>query len=137
MSTLVTTISNVVRRRFHDKVEEPKKLDVQYENAPFMKPDDKPWARFHVVFGGSTQVSAAQVGSRRFRQTAVVMIQLFVPIDVGTKALDELADFVVTQMRAVTVSGVTLRSPTVSRVGATERWFQTNVNIPVYADESA
>lgn len=125
-------MSNTIRSRFHTLIAVAETVDVHYDNEIKNKPADKIWIRLNILPGQTTQV---QIGAT-YRTVGIVIAQIFLPLGRGTKNLHSMADKVKTAFRAVTVSGVVFRAPSETNVGRTENWWQLNVTIPFYADDT-
>jgi len=87
----------------------------------------RPWVRFSIRPGAAQQQSLGAPGSRRFRQTGVVICQIFVPTGQGDGSAHEIADDIAASLRGVTDSGVRLRATTPPQfVGPDGAWWQAN-----------
>jgi len=126
-----TEIKRAIRRRFRDQVQNVRQVPTQFGDHPFDRPDAV-WARVTIIFGESTQVSRGQ--TKRFRDTGLVMIELFDPINDGDAELSELADLVCEAFRAVQSEGVTYATPRYEEMGRRDSEWQINVVCPFYAD---
>jgi len=126
-------MANIIRSRFKNQVVGATGLLVAYDNAPFDEPDNAVWVRFTVLTGDSDQASFG--AQKRFRTIGIAVAQIFQPIMQGDKASLALADRIVTAFRSVTDSGVVFKTPSLRRVGRTEKFNQINVSCPFYADD--
>ena len=107
---------------------------VAYPNAEFTIPNSGPWIRVSIVPGETRAIEMG--GTKTFRQVGVVVLQLFDNVGKGDGALLELADTLTPVLRSVIDSGVTLRTPSLSRIGPTDGgWYQMNLTCPYHADE--
>lgn len=127
-------MANTIRSRFKTLVGDVEKIPVHYDNEQKDKPENKLWARLNILPGQSIQVEIGK--SERFRTPGVMIVQLFLPIGKGMRDLHKMADKIKTAFRAVTVTGVVFRTPSEENVGRTGSWWQMNVSIPFYADDT-
>jgi len=71
----------------------------------------------------------------RFRNPGLIMLQMFVPLQSGTKALYDLADTVTTAFRSTVRDGIIYHRVDVEEAAReSEGWWQLNVNIPYSFD---
>ncbi|MCP4660986.1 MAG: hypothetical protein GY856_36760 [bacterium] len=127
-------MANTIRSRFATQVETAESVAVLYDNEPQDPPDDEQWIRFSILDGRTNQ---AEMGGNQttYRTSGVAIAQIFAPMQAGDGAARELADVIVAAFRAVTVSGVVFRAPSVGPVGAEGKWWQLNVSCDFYYDE--
>jgi len=127
-------LANAIRSRFKALVQDTQTVAVLYDNEPEDPPDDAQWIRLTILDGPTRQ---AEMGGAQttYRTTGLAVAQVFAPMDAGDGAARQLADVIVAAFRAVTVSGITFRAPSVGPVGADGKWWQLNVNCDFYYDE--
>ena len=131
-------LQNAANSRFKTMVEDPESVPTQYDNFPFERPADKLWVRWSILPGTSDQVSTGGgAGSDRFRTPGVCRATIFAPVESGTKKSHDLAKLIVAAFRAVTASGVTYRTPSVTNIGRNGKWWVTDVEVPFYTDTIA
>jgi len=130
----VETIANTIRSRWKSQVADILTLPTVYDNAPpSSQPEDAKWARVWIVWGDSLLV---EIGAQKnFRTVGQLVANLFLPVEKGDKDLLAVADTIRSAFRAVTVSGVVFRSPSITTVGRTGNWWQVDVSCPFYTDE--
>lgn len=128
-------IFNTIRKRFQEQVVDliSPALPTAFDNAPFTRPDNSQWARLSIQAGERIQQDFGS-STKRFRNTGMMTVQIFVPLEKGDKAALEAADFVDGVFRSVTDAGVVFRSPFITPVGRIEKEWQVNVTCPFYAD---
>lgn len=127
------TVFNTIRSRFKTLIEDGESIPVHYDNAPFDKPDDSIWIRFTIVPGVTEQVEIPST----FRTFGLATAQVFTKIETGDKLALETADTVKSSFRAISVSGVTFRTPSLEVIGRSENWWQVNIECPFYSDETS
>ena len=99
--------ANTIRGRFKTLIADGESVDVQYDNAEY-DPGDEVWVRCTIRPGSSEQVSTGGT-TRRFRNSGLLIAEVFTPIGVGESY--ELIDTILDSFRAVTVSGVKFKTP--------------------------
>lgn len=101
-------------------------------------PSEGAWARAIMQHGGGGQATlSGETGSRRFRYTGIVTIQLFTPTGGGLVLSDTLAQVVRNALAGVTTDPgqVHLRNVRSVEVGQEGVWFHTNVLADFEYDE--
>ena len=56
------------------------------------KPSDSSWVRFYIKNNNSFQNTFASTGNRNFRRQGLIIAQIFVPANSGTKTGEEIGD---------------------------------------------
>jgi len=131
------TIENAIRTRFGTQVEDAESVMVQYDNVgDFSPPGSSVYVRLSIQHETSRQVETGGVNNRRFRLPGLITASVFGLPNVGTKSVIELADSIAAAFRGVSDSGITYRSPTVTKVGrqSVEDRYQIDVDVPFYSD---
>lgn len=65
-------------------------VPVKMENLPFKQPVNLPWVDFKIIDGDTTR---ANIGSaRQFKTCGIVVIQVMVPMDSGSKLIHSIRD---------------------------------------------
>ena len=106
---------------------------VFFDNTKSTPPDNAPWVRMVNLTGQSQKIDLLN----RYRTVGIIDFQVMVPLLSGVRAGKQLADQIASLWRSVTVSGIVFKTPSVARVGDTGNgWFQMNVSVPYYWDES-
>ena len=104
---------------------------IAWDNIDFNPSDDTEWVRIAIVPGEEQFVSMGKM-----RKVGVIIIQIFVPEFKGSKRSNELIDLTTKTWRNKEFSGIRCREITVNRLGQSNGWFQTNVSIPFWKEES-
>lgn len=88
-----------------------------------------PWARVTIKHGVSAQASlAGAVGTRRFRRTGTLAVQVFTPPGEGLSGATDLPKIVQDAYEGVsTTGGVWFRDVSINEIGPDGDFFQTNV----------
>lgn len=88
-----------------------------------------PWARVAIRHATSAQASlSGTVGSRRFRRTGVLTVQVFEPAGQGLSGTTDLPKIVQDAFEGVsTPGGVWFRDVAINEIGPDKSYFQTNV----------
>jgi hypothetical protein len=118
-------------------------VPIAYDNAAFdpaldaLDPDGDPapWVRFTVLPGDGFQASLGT--PKVWRSTGVAVIQIFAPLGEGDGLANELADDVTAVFRGISLGGVILRAPSLTRIGPDGAWYQVNVATPYQSDLAA
>ena len=107
---------------------------VKFDNVPFNYPKEK-YVAFHVLFGDGGQASLGDTPF--YRHTGVIMLQIFVPKERGTKDVGTLADRFRQVFNAKQFEGITTRAVNgPRRVGETAGWLQYNCDVAFQWDQS-
>jgi hypothetical protein len=116
--------------------------DIKYDNAPFTVPAVS-WVSIECWDGVSSKASIGS-GAQLRRSTGTVFVNIYTPINKGSRAARDLADSVQDIFRDKQVSGITFEEPDVRRIGeqyfsingvqSTTQWYQMIVAIPYFHD---
>lgn len=109
---------------------------IRFENVPFQE-TMQPYVALFIRDGQGMQISLGTPALRRW--PAVIVVQIFVPQDIGTKLAKTYADSIAAIFdRAQFSSGnsgtIRCRIPSIEPVGITHGWHQTNVTVPMIRD---
>lgn len=116
---------------------------VKYDGAPLQSYPTTAWVSIEVWDGLANKASLGS-GAQLRRSTGTVFINIYTPLNKGSKAARDYADTVCTIFRDKQISGITFEEPDVRRVGeqyftingvqSTTMWFQLVVSIPFFCD---
>lgn len=105
-------------------------LPVLYWDTEGSIPTSGAWARATIrhATGGQATLSSS-VGTRRFRHTGTVTVQIFTPHNEGGTLSDDLTDIVENAFEGTTTSPgrVIFFNVRTNEIGQHGQWFQTNV----------
>jgi len=115
---------------------------VKYDNVPFTVPSSA-WVGLEVWDGASAKASLGVTALRRTSGT--VFVNIYTPLNAGSKPARDYADSVTAIFRDQRVSGITFEEPDVKRLGemvvsstgtvnSTTQWYQMVVAIPFFYD---
>jgi len=107
--------------------------EIAFKNVEFESDDYDEWIRLTIIDGDSKQMSLEETPLHR--RVGLIIIQVFVRPDTGTKRIEELAGRAADIFRAVQFDGITCRSPMYREIGDAKNWFQANVETEFYVDE--
>jgi hypothetical protein len=127
-------LHNAIRSRFETEVADALSLKTIYDNDPTQPPTDNSlWCRFTVLDGASRRIVN---GIGEYRLVGVAVAQLFGPIGLGDKTLQQKVDAVVAAFRGRSAEGVRYGDAYEQRVGQTREgdYYQINVVCPFSAD---
>ena len=110
-------------------------VPVAYANRQFTPPDNAEWVRLNIVEGESVLAGLGGTGANLYRNSGLVVAQIFVPVAVGDGLAYEIADDIAAIFRGKLVAGVHFRAPATAPAGPNGAWYQRNVNIPFRADQ--
>lgn len=114
-------------------------VPVAWANAEFDPPSEDEWVRVTIFDAEAFQVSIGGVAGagNTYRHPGIVVVNIFVPINVGDGLALAMADAVATIFRAWQDATTKTRflTPSVSRIGTDGNWFQINVTCPFERDE--
>lgn len=104
--------------------------EVAYENVSFNPPNDA-WIRLIVQTGqGQTMGLYGDGTSVGVRDTGLISIQVFIPEGQGTKSSLDLVDTLIAIYEHTRFDGILAYTATVSHIGISDGWHQTNITIP-------
>jgi len=127
-------LHDAINTRFKVEVADAESVYTVYDNFPDAKTDDTEFVRFTVLPGESIQVTTGSPGNNRFRTAGIAVASVYNKVETGDNSNLVLIDKINEAFRAVTAGGVTYRTPRVITVGRLGNWYQTNIEIPFYAD---
>lgn len=132
------TVCNTLRSRFKTLVADVESLTTFYDNEQVDPANlTSTFAIMSVVFGESTQVSAGEDQTAQFRGVGMATVELNGPLGAGDGALLALADKVEIALRRVSISHLTIRTPSTERVGPQGGRYVLVVTAPFYFDHFA
>lgn len=104
------------------------------ENHEFSPPEDgTPWVRLFIVEGAS-DIAGLGGSTRLFRNTGIIVCQIFIQEGKGTKDALDIADVLDTLWSGASFNGITCRASSVTRVGTSDGWYQVNITTPYFWD---
>lgn len=109
---------------------------IKFENVP-MKETADPYVAVFILEGDGEQISLGTPALRRW--TGVIVLQVFVPADTGTKDAKTYADslaalFDRAQFSTGNSGTIRCRIPSIETVGDKHGWHQINVTVPFIRD---
>jgi len=114
-----------IETRFADNWSE---TPVSYVNVPFTPPAGN-WVRLAILTGDG-QAWGITGTAGHVRDRGIIAIQVFVATDTGTKPAMDLVDAAKAIFEYQRFDGILTRAASVSSIGPTDGWLQTNVTIP-------
>lgn len=115
---------------------------IRFDNVPFTVPATA-WVSIE-TWDGKSQKASVGNGAQLRRSTGTVFVNIYTPLNKGSKAARDLADLVLPIFRDKQVSGITFEEPDVRRMGeqyfsingvqSTTQWYQLIVSIPYFQD---
>lgn len=132
---------NAIRTRFNTQwtAGSYSAVPVAWANAEFDPPSEDEWVRVTIVDAAAFKVSfGGFIGAGdNYRHPGVVVVNIFVPLNVGDGLALAMADEIASIFRAWQDATTRTRffTPYVTRVGVDGNWFQVNVTCPFDRDE--
>ena len=77
----------------------------------------------------------AALGSTMFRQSGVIIVEIYTAAGRGTRRMDELKDLALQAFHTAPPGNVRYRRPTPLYVGPSGKWFQQNVTVEFEYDQ--
>ena len=127
------TLKNAIRSRFEDQVGEPQGATVLYDNEFEQTPSTGVWMVVTIQTGETQQADLGPVP--RYRTAGQIVVEIYQEAAEGDYTTTALADEVARAFRSLTADGVTYRSPSLTQLGRSGKWWQQNVSCPFYYDE--
>jgi hypothetical protein len=123
-----------IEKRFHDTWTT---TPIVWGNVPFAE-QTGPYVALFILDGEGHQVSLGTPALRRW--AGVIIVQIFVEQDTGTKLARQYADtigaiFDRAQFSYGSSGTIRCRIPSITPVGIENGWFQINVEIPFIRDK--
>ena len=106
---------------------------VKYSNVPY-KPIGVAFAELKVIVADSVRASIGDTNLHR--NTGIISVNIFEPVNTGTSTGKEKADLAAIVFRSASFSGITCRSPKVVEVGEIDEWYVINMSVPYFRDET-
>ncbi len=102
----------------------------QLENESFDPPADGSWLRVSIQPATRVQETMNSPGLRKFLSVGTIFVQVFTPLDAGTKPNRLLCEAVKECLEALSLSGGELRTyaSATRAIGPDDKWFASNVS---------
>jgi hypothetical protein len=126
-----TDQNKAIRSRFHTNwgTDPP----VKYDNADFTPPDNAAFVAFEIVNAGEFVASLG--GPIKYRNFGIISINIYAPLNSGTKVLSGYCDTAAAIFRGQQFSSITCLGASVNRIGEVDGRFVYNVSIDFFRDE--
>lgn len=105
---------------------------IAFDNVNFTPPEDAAWIRLVIQDGDAFRVCVGNPGHHR--QTGVIMLRIYVPLNGGTNTARQYADTLAALFRDVQFNGITCREASPINLGEVEGWYAYSINIPYFYD---
>lgn len=69
-----------------------------------------------------------------YRTTGVLVIQIFCPLNMGTKRILTIVDLLVTLLQSNVIGSAKFKTPYISFQGSSDVFYQVNLSCPYYTD---
>jgi hypothetical protein len=100
---------------------------IAWDNIEFQPPTNSTWARCSVQQNIGDQIGLGGVGERYFRRQGLVFVQVFVPIETGTKLLNKWVTTALSAFEGVEFQDVRFRQSRVQDGTPEESWHSALV----------
>ena len=102
-----------------------------FQNEKFKPPVDTAWIRFSVFERTSFQQTMGITGNRKFERAGSILVNIFTPLDEGTKESDDIADELRVLFEGVTFTGVRCYNVVARELGPSDdgAWYQQNLEV--------
>lgn len=132
----VHSTNSAIRAKFETLANEAG-WSVIWDAAPDQSIPAGTHVEFAILSAARTQITVGSTGTRRFRYSGQVSMNVLAEGATGEVDAEQIADAIATAFQASTVDGITYRTPDIQRIGRVGRHFALNVSCPFYADEVA
>lgn len=128
----MTTLNDARKKIYDTFIAEYVASAFTFENEEFNPPAGVAWLRLVVRNLVSLQESLGPVGRRKFDRQALVMVQVFTPLDQGTEQADNLstAARVIFEGRTLTPEALRFNAGSIQEIGEDGAYYQTNLEVP-------
>lgn len=112
---------------------------IKFENVPFVETVD-PYLALFILDGEGNQITVGDPVVKRW--TGLILIQVFVPQDTGTKLARTYADSLGALFERQTFSAgasgtIRSRIASIQSIGVKDGWYQINVTVPFIRDKQS
>lgn len=107
---------------------------VKYANHSYVAQEGTTHVCIYILPAICMQVSLGD--TQTYRTTGIITVNVYVPLNVGTKIPIELADTAAAIFRGKQFSDIQCRTPQLQIVGEIESWYVVSLDIPFYHDDS-
>ncbi|MBU0651175.1 DUF4128 domain-containing protein [bacterium] len=111
-------------------------VPVKYENVDFVYPENSEFVALYIKSGSADQITLGD--EPIVRNAGLVDIQLFAPINTGTKTIKEIIDFLVLMFERKQLSEgdvyIVFNQAQINEIGEQENYYQINVSFPFRKD---
>ena len=127
-----TAQNAAIRSRFHTSwgTDPP----VKYENADFTPPANATFVELDIVDGPQAPVSLGN--TTLYRNFGIISINIYVPLNIGTAAINGYADTIAAIFRGAQFSSISCRNVGFNTIGEIDGRFVKNVSIEFFRDEA-
>jgi len=106
---------------------------VKYDNADFTPPANSAFVALEIHNADENPVSIGN--GVLYRSSGIISINIYVPINTGTKTLNGYCDTAAAIFRGQQFSGVNCRGARITRLGEIDGRFVANVSVEFHRDE--
>lgn len=121
--TTLNEARDLVYKTLLDNYNGVPKEHITLENEDFKTPDNSSWLRLSIKTTSRRQYTLGGVGNRRFKTKAYAYMQIFTPINIGTKMGDLLAIEAANIFEGKRFDGLVFGAANVQEMGPDGKWY--------------
>lgn len=133
--TSINEAKEAVYSRFTTQWAAGSNLPFCFGNEAF-DPPTTAWVRLVVRHTAGQQDTLGPEGGRRFRRLGNIIAQVFVPIDTGEQDADAYGREITGIFEGTSFDGVSCQAADYQEIGPDGKWFQANITVPLWAEET-
>lgn len=124
--------NTAIESKFHDNWAAA--TPVKYDNVDFTPPGNAAFVELQIHNGFASPISTG--GTTLYRSPGIISINIYLPLNTGTKTAKGYTDTIAAIFRGQQFSGIICRAASVTRIGELDGKFVYNVSIPFFRDET-
>lgn len=121
---------NEARKSIQDKFKASWGSETVYDfdNTDFTAPEEANWVRLVVRTQIRAQTTLGRTGNRKFSSDAMIMAQVFVPVETGTSDADRLSTKLANIFEGIRLDGLAFEAAVIRESGTSGKFHQYNVD---------
>ena len=100
-------------------------MEITGENADFDAPNNSSWVRIAIQLADAFQTC---INTERYQSDGVVTVQVFTPMNTGSKTGSEIADSAMAVFKTAKLDKLEYLDFTTAFIGQDQGWWQININ---------
>lgn len=110
--------------------------DYTFDSEQYTPPPGVPWVRLTVRHLSSAQETLGDIGNRKFERGGSILLQIFTPLNAGTRAGDTLIDTARNIFEGVRFSGIRCNNAVAREIGASDGYYMSIIETSFLYDET-